>query len=400
MAVDTRELLGLLPDQERPVTWAAGSDAPEKADLKLGFIPLTDCAPLVVATAMGLDRKYGLNFTLSREPSWASIRDKLGSGELDAAHMLYGMVYGLQLGVGGPQQDMAVLMTLSRNGQGITLANALRQQGVRDGESLAAHIKRQSVRPVFAQTFPTGTHAMWLYYWLASFGVHPLQDIESIVVPPPQMVSAMQAGHMVGYCAGEPWNARAITQKVGFTAATSQQIWPDHPEKVIGTTQAFVDRYPNTARALIMVLLEACRYIDTLANRSRVASLIASSAYVDADVAEIEDRFLGRYTNGLGLAWQDPHRMRFHDEGRVNFPYLSDAMWFLTQLRRWGLLRQEPDYLALAQQVNRTALYAEAASALGIAVPEQPMRKSVLIDGKVWDGTQPADYAASFAIRA
>ena len=142
MAVDTRELLGLLPDQERPVTWAAGSDAPEKADLKLGFIPLTDCAPLVVATAMGLDRKYGLNFTLSREPSWASIRDKLGSGELDAAHMLYGMVYGLQLGVGGPQQDMAVLMTLSRNGQGITLANALRQQGVRDGESLAAHIKR------------------------------------------------------------------------------------------------------------------------------------------------------------------------------------------------------------------------------------------------------------------
>ena len=400
MAVEMSGLLGLLPDVDQRSAWVSGTDAPEKPDLKLGFIPLTDCAPLVVAAAMGFDRKYGLNFTLSKEASWASVRDKLTSGELDAAHVLYGLVYGLHLGVGGPQKDMAVLMTLSRNGQGISLSNTLQQQGVEDGPALARWIKSASGRPVFAHTFPTGTHAMWLYYWLASYGIDPLRDIDSIVVPPPHMAGAMQAGQMVGFCAGEPWHERAIADKVGFTAATSQDIWPDHPEKVLGTTEDFVEKYPNTARALVMAILEACRYIDTLANRSRVAALIASADYVNTDVATIEERFLGRYANGLGKTWQDPHLMRFHDQGQVNFPYLSDGMWFLTQHRRWGLLKQAPDYLDVAQQINKIDLYTEAARSLGVAVPESPMRRSTLIDGVVWDGSHPDRYAADFPIKS
>ncbi|MDR3411143.1 MAG: CmpA/NrtA family ABC transporter substrate-binding protein [Formivibrio sp.] len=400
MAVDTSGLLGLLPNVAQAPAWVSGSDAPEKTDLKLGFIPLTDCAPLVVAAAMGFDRKYGLKFTLSREPSWASVRDKLASGELDAAHVLYGLVYGLHLGVGGPQKDMAVLMTLSRNGQGISLSRSLQDQGVADGPALAGLIKAASSRPTFAQTFPTGTHAMWLYYWLASFGIDPLRDIESIVVPPPQMVTAMKAGQMVGFCAGEPWNARAIADNVGFTAATSQDIWPDHPEKVLGTTENFVEKYPNTCRAMIMAILEACRYIDIVANREKVAKLIASKAYVNASENVIVGRFLGQYENGLGKQWQDSNYMQFFSDGAVNFPYLSDGMWFLTQHKRWGLLKSDPDYLGVAKQINKTDLYSQAATALNIPVPKDAMRKSTLIDGVVWDGSDPVTYAASFKLKA
>lgn len=392
-----------------PGVRAAGSDAPEKSEVRVGFMPLTDCAPVIVAHALGLDRKYGLTIVPSKEASWAGIRDKLVGGELDAAHALYGLIYGVHLGIGGPRTDMAVLMTLNQNGQAITLSDQLARQGVTDGDSLAALMQRaprEDAREggrqyVFAQTFPTGTHAMWLYYWLAAHGIDPVRDARTIAVPPPQMAAHMQAGQIDGFCAGEPWNADALARGIGFTAATTQTIWQDHPEKVLGATAAFVERHPNTARALVSALLEACRFIDASnANRRHTAALIAQPQYVAADARLIVERMLGHQANGLGGALDDPHPMRFFAEGAVNFPYLSDGMWFMTQFKRWGMLRHHPDYLTLAQQVNRVALYRDAAAAASVAVPANAMRTATLCDGVTWTPEQASRYADSFPIRA
>lgn len=393
-------LMGLVPPAVRQGAWAAGSDAPEKTELKVGFIPLTDCASVVIAATEGFDRKYGIKITPTKEASWAAVRDKLVTGELDAAHALYGMVYGVQMGIAGVPRDLAVLMTLNRNGQGITLSGRLGQAAIKDGDALAAYVQARPGELTFAQTFPTGTHAMWLYYWLSAHGIHPFRDVGSAVVPPPQMVERLRLRHIDGCCVGEPWNARAIYDQVGFTVATSQEVWPDHPEKVLSATADFVDRHPNTARALIMAVLEASRFIDTMANRPEVARLIASQAYVDTDLSVIEQRFLGNYADGLGRKWTDGNYMKFFDDGAVNFPYLSDGMWFLTQQRRWGMLKQEPEYEAVARQVSRIELYAQAAEQVKVALPKDPMRTSRLIDGTVWDGTAPARYAGSFALQS
>ena len=382
--------------------WAAGSDAPEKKEIRVGFIPLTDCASVVMAAVKKFDEKYGIKIILSKESSWASVRDKLVSGELDAAHVLYGLVYGLQLGVSGPQHDMAMLMTLNNNGQAITLSNQLKAAGVTDAASLKKTIEGSAKGTyTFAQTFPTGTHAMWLYYWLANAGIHPFNDVRNVVVPPPQMVMNMKIGNMSGYCVGEPWNQRAILDGIGFTAATTQEIWPDHPEKILGTTSAWMAANPNTARALTAAVLEASRWIDTSdANRIETAKAIAGRAYVNTSPETIQGRMLGDYDNGLGKKWKDAHGMRFFNDGAVNYPYLSDGMWFLTQHKRWGLIDADPDYLAVAKTINRTDLYKQAATAVGgINLPASDMRSSTLFDGKVWDGSNPADYANSFAMK-
>jgi len=373
---------------------------PELAEVNVGFIALTDCAPLVLASTMGFDEKYGIKIRLSKEASWSAIRDKLISGDLHAAHALYGMIYGVELGIGAQQKAMAVLMTLNQNGQGITLSNQLKTLGIVTGSDLSEFLKQHTSKLSFAQTFPTGTHAMWLYYWLASQNIHPLRDIKTTVVSPPQMVANISAGNVAGYCAGEPWNARAVYDNVGFTVATSQDIWADHPEKVLGVTAEFADAYPQTCRAMIMAVLEACRYLDVMANRSEVTTILAAKEYVNAPQQVIYDRFIGQYDNGNGKQWQDAHAIKFFNDGAVTFPYLSDAMWFMTQFKRWGLLKAHPDYLAVAHKVNRIDLYQQAAQDLGIAVPQQTMRSSRLIDEVIWDGSHPAAYADNFSIRA
>lgn len=393
-------LLAALPAGLATSAFAAGSDKPEKTEVKIGFIPLTDCASVIVASQLGFDKKYGITIVPSKEASWAAVRDKLVNAELDAAHVLYGLIYGVHLGIGGPKKEMANLMTLSQNGQGITLSNQLKAKGVTTGTSLAKLIKAEPREYTFAQTFPTGTHAMWLYYWLAAYGINPMTDVKTIVVPPPQMVANMRIGNMDGYCVGEPWNARAIADNIGFSVATSQQIWAEHPEKVLGTTADWVKKHPNTARALIAALLEASRYIDDPKNRASVAKMIAEKSYVNAPVNVIAGRFAGAYEDGLGKKWQDPHLMKFFDGGKVNYPYLSDGMWFLTQHKRWGLLKADPDYLGVAKQINQTALYREAAALAKVAVPSSDMRSSKLIDGVIWDGKDPKAYAASFKIHA
>ncbi len=385
----------------RAVTYAAGSDAPEKTEVKIGFIPLTDCASIVMASVLGIDKKYGIKIVPTKEASWASIRDKVMAGENDFTHMLMGQAYGVHLGIGGSKKDMAVLMTLNQNGQAITLSKKLADKGAVDGASLAKLMASEKREYTFAQTFPTGTHAMWLYYWLASHGINPMNDAKVITVPPPQMVANMRVGNMDGYCVGEPWNHRAIIDGIGITAQTTQDIWKDHPEKVLATTGEFAKKNPNTCRAVTAAILEAGKWIDAgLSNKNKMAETIADKSYVNTSVDAINQRILGRYQNGMGKTWDDPNHMKFFSDGAVNFPYLSDGMWFLTQHKRWGLLKEHPDYLAVAKQINQIDLYKDAATASKTPVPKDVMRTSKLMDGVVWDGKDPKKYANSFKVKA
>lgn len=401
LAVGGAALMGMVPPGVRAGAWAAGSDAPEKKEVRIGFIPLTDCSSVVMAAVNEFDRKHGIRIIPSKEASWAAVRDKLVNGELDAAHVLYGLVYGVHLGIGGPKKDMAVLMGLNHNGQAITLSNQLKDKGAVDGASLKKLITTDRREYTFAHTFPTGTHAMWLYYWLAAHDINPFKDVKTITVPPPQMVANMRVGNMDGYCVGEPWNNRAIMDRIGFTAATTQDIWTDHPEKVLGATADFVAKHPNTACAMTAAIIEAGRWIDaSLANRRKTAETVASKAYVNTDMDVILERMLGRYSNGLGRTWDDKNYMKFYDDGAVNFPWLSDGMWFLTQHRRWGLLKEDPDYLAVAKRINRIDLYKQAATAAGAPLPKGEMRSAKMIDGVVWDGKDPKKYAGGFKVHA
>ena len=385
----------------RAAVYAQGSDKPEKEEVKIGFIPLTDCASVVMASVLGIDKKYGVKIIPTKEASWAGVRDKLVNGELDFAHVLYGLIYGVHLGTSGPKKDMAILMTLNQNGQAITLSKKLADKGAVDAGSLAKLMATDKRDYTFAQTFPTGTHAMWLYYWLASVGINPLKDAKVITVPPPQMVANMRVGNMDGYCVGEPWGHRAIADGIGITATTTQDIWPDHPEKVLGTTAEFAKKYPNTARAVTAAILEASKWIDAgLQNKMKMAETIADKAYVNTSVDVINQRILGRYQNGLGKTWDDKNHMKFFADGNATFPYLSDGMWFLTQHKRWGLLKDHPDYLNVAKQINHIDIYKQAATASNTPVPKDVMRTSKFMDGVVWDGKDPKKYAESFKVKA
>ena len=243
---------------------------------------------------------------------------------------------------------------------------------------------------------------MWLYYWLATYGINPMKDAKIITVPPPQMVANMRVGNMDGYCVGEPWGHRAIVDGIGITGVTTQDIWKDHPEKALGTHRRLRqevpehlprrDRWPSSRPAAGST--PACR------TRLKMAETVADKAYVNTSVDVINQRILGRYQNGLGKTWDDPNHMKFFNDGAVNFPYLTDGMWFLTQHKRWGLLKEHPDYLGVAKQINQIELYKQAASrAEGQRAEGRRCARSKLIDGVVWDGKDPAKYADGFKVK-
>lgn len=364
---------------------------PEKTHLKIGFVPLSDAAPLVAAKLLEFGHAHGLTLELSRQPSWAALRDKLLAGELDAAHALYGLVYGVQLGLGGPQTDMALLMVLARNGQAITLSNRL-------ADALDAHgtlpraLAALGRKAVFAHTFPTGTHAMWLYYWLAAQGVHPLRNVQSVAIAPPQMVAALAEERLDGLCVGEPWNALAQQRRVGRTVAYSGEIWPDHPEKVLACRRDFVQAYPRTARALVRTMLEACRWLDGAGHRHDIAQWLARPEFVGVDAALIASRLDSAGTHGAPP-------VRFFDDGVVNPPHASEGVWFLTQFERWGMLARRDDYREIAQALNQTGLFREAAQGLLQRLPEEGA-PPVLIDGRGWNAADPRAYVEGFTVRA
>lgn len=353
------------------------ADHPEDnslARVRVGFLPLTDCAPLAVACQLGLDRMNGLILQPLRQPSWAALRDRLLAGQLDAAHALHGLACGMQLGLGGPQCDMTALMTLNRNGQGISLSPGLAAQR-RDGASLA-DIARRLGRPLrLAHTFPAGTHAMWLYYWLAAQDVHPLRDARCVVIPPAQMGAAMRTGALDGYCAGQPWHAVTEEQGSACLVADSAAIWPEHPEKALICRRELADRQPQLASALIETLLLACHWLDQPDNQEQAAAWLAEDAWLGVPAETILRHWRAHPLQAAPL--------RFFDEGRVNFPDPADTLWFLRQYRRWGLWRGDGDQ-DIAQALCGTALYRQAAERCGVALPESGRRPALLMDGQAW----------------
>ncbi len=342
--------------------------APERAHLRLGFVALSDAAPLIVAQHLNLGARHGLTLELSRQPSWAAVRDKLLSGELDAAHALYGLVCGLQLGIGGPQADMAALMVLNRNGQAISLSRGL-ADAYRASGSVRDAFATLGRKPLLAQTFPTGTHAMWLNHWLASHGVDPLRDVRSVVIPPPEMVAALAGGELDGFCAGEPWHAVAEACDAGRTVAVTSEIWPDHPEKVLAARRDFVALYPATARALIRTLVDACAWLDSATHRREAAGWLASPDALGVPARLIAPRLLGDY--GSGPFAVPPLPIRFHDGGAVNRPDPREGEWFLSQYRRWGMLDGSHDDAAIARAIAQTALYDAAVAESGAPGPSR-----------------------------
>lgn len=387
-----------------PRGWIGGAwadDGPELTDVRIGMIALTDCAPIVMAYELGLFKQYGLNATISKEASWAVIRDKLTLGENHATHMLYGMPYASSMGLlGAPKKPMVIPLCLNRNGQAITLTTALLAKGIRTAaqlKPLADAAKAAGTPLTFAMTFPSGSHAMWMRYWLASGGINPDKDVTLITIPPPQMVANMRVGKMDGFCVGEPWNARAVIDRVGFTALTTQQLWTDHPEKVLAFTQEFAEKHPRTTRAIIRAVLAAAKHADQPENRATVAETIARPQYINTAADVILGRLRGDYDYGDGRSAHDEHGMTFFARDAA-FPLKSHGLWWLSQFRRWGMVDGAVNYTAVVDQVHRPDLYRQAAADLGVTAPTSDVKTESLFDGVAFDPANPEAYAKAFPI--
>lgn len=342
---------------------------PEKAELVLGFIPLTDCAPLAVAAERGFFAREGLSVRLAREPSWANIRDKVAVGAFDGAQMLGAMPVAATLGIDAIAKPMIAPMSLNLNGDAITLSNAVadRLGGIAPGRALdparlqaLIEADRAAGRPklVLASVHAFSSHNYLLRYWLAAGGIDPDRDVRFVTVPPPQMVTQLAAGRIDGYCVGEPWNARALALGIGITAARSQDIWNRHPEKVLGVTAAWAAAHPATCRALVRALIAACAWLDE--NRAEAAHVLARPDYVGADAATIAAAL-------VGTADYAANHVFF--AGAATHPWRSHALWFASQMVRWG---QERDLAAAAGAAERTyapEIHRAAAAELGLAAP-------------------------------
>jgi nitrate/nitrite transport system substrate-binding protein len=388
-----------------PEGWVGGAyadDSPEVASMRFGIIALTDCAPIVIAHELGFFKKFGINATVSKEASWAVIRDKLSLGENQATHMLIGMPLASTMGLAGsPVKPMVIPWLLNRNGQAITLNNKLKLAGVKTPKALkplADKAKAAGAPMTFAMTFPPGTHAMWMRYWLASGGIHPDKDVSLITIPPPQMVANMKVDKMDGFCVGEPWNNRAIVDNIGFTATTTQAMWKDHPEKVCAFTEEFATKNPKTVKAVLKGLQLASVHLDNMSNRPAAAEIIARPTYINCPPAIILERLLGKYNYGDGRVEQDPNYMIYADR-QCNYPQPIFAKWWLTQFRRWGMVKGAPDYNGVAKKVMRSDIYLEAMKEMGVT-PKITEPTSVTLFDSTMDGANPEKYATSFPVHS
>lgn len=385
--------------------------APEKKDLKIGFIPLTDCATLVIAKEKGFFAKHGLNVELSKEASWANVRDKMTVGELDASHMLAAMPIASTLGVGSTKKEMVALMALGQNGDAITVSNkmydammAADPAETKKGSAIALKkviaAKTMGV-PEFGMTFPTGTHNYHIRYWMAAGGVNPDSDVALKVVPPPQMVANMTAGNIDGYCVGEPWNQRAVMGNIGKTVITGYQLWQDGPEKVLGVQKEFADKYPETSKAMIQAVIEAGVWLDaSWDNRREASKILSSKSYVNAPTDVIDNSMTGTYMFTNGVTTPMPNFNRFA-KGAALYPYYSHGLWQITQMIRWGQLEQPIDMKKTVESVYRTDLFAQAAKAVNYPLPTTPWKvENKFIDGVTFDPNKAVDYIYNAPIKS
>ncbi len=388
----------------------------ETTKVKLGFIALTDSAPLIIALEKGLFTKHGMTeVEIMKQASWPVTRDNLeiGSegGGIDGAHILSPIPYQMSMGKTKSKQPvpMYILARLNTNGQAISVANTYKDAKI--------GLKSPNLKEAFAQvkasgkaelkaamTFPGGTHDLWMRYWLASNGVDPDKDISVVPVPPPQMVANMRANNMETFCVGEPWNAQLVNQNVGFTALVTGELWKNHPEKAFSMRAAWVDKHPKATNALLKAVLEAQQWCDKLENRAEMCKIVSQSKWFKAPVTDIIDRTSGKIDFGNGRKEENfPELMKFW-ANNASYPYQSHDLWFLTENMRWGYM---PTNMATAKElikkVNREDLWKAAAKEIGVPaeqIPASPSRGvETFFDGVKFDPAKPEEYLKSLKIK-
>ncbi|MEW6302777.1 MAG: CmpA/NrtA family ABC transporter substrate-binding protein [Verrucomicrobiota bacterium] len=329
--------------------------------LRLGFVPLADCAPLVVAQELNIFAKYGLSVTLSRQIGWATVRDKIIYGELDASHAVAGLPFAATLGLGAAPCECLTGLVLNLHGNAITLSSELYDLGVRNAASLRDVIARFRNKRmfVFGIVFPSSSHNFLLRQWLQTGGIDPDHDVRIVVVPPPQMFASLKAGTLDGYCVGEPWNSVAVQARAGWCVATSAELAPLHPEKVLMVRRSFAEQQPEAHRALIAALLEACEYCDREENREQLVSLLARPQYLNASEESLRPGLLGQFGFGHGRVERVPRFNIFHRDD-ANEPSAQRAAWVLNHMRRSGVDALPDMPASLISQVFCMETYEEA----------------------------------------
>ena len=406
----------------------------ERPELRLGFIPLNCCAPLAVAREKGFFAEEGLGVALSREASWANVRDKVAVGVLDGAHMLAPLPLAMTLGAGSEPTPVIAPLSLNLNGSAITVAAAhaeamreLDPEGMaarpRTARPLARLIERRRSRGepmlVLAVVFPFSMHNYELRYWLAEGGVDPDRHVRIVVVPPPRLPARLKSGEIDGFCVTAPWNAVAVEEGSAEILIYASEFWRLGPDKVFGVTESWAERHPRTLRAVLRALLRSAIWADEPSNRAEVAAILARPDYVDAPEALVRQSLVGSppyLKNGRGSQSQD--YLVFHRYA-ASYPWRSHALWFLSQMLRWGQIPSDTDLNAVAARVYRPEPFRDAASDLGVAAPivdekvegahaqpwlleeaTQPigMGPDVFFDGRPFDAAQARAYAAGFEI--
>ncbi len=386
---------------------------PEVKGLKLGYIALTDAAALVIAKEKGLFAKHGLpDVEVAKQASWGALRDNLvlggASNGIDGAHILTPMPYLMATGKvtqNNQPVPMYIAARLNTNCQGISVAKEyadlkLGANAAPLKEALAK--KRAAGKDVkAAMTFPGGTHDLWIRYWLAAGGIDPDKDIQTIVVPPPQMVANMKVGNMDVFCVGEPWNEQLVNQDIGYTAITTGEFWKEHPEKALGLRADWVDKNPKAAIALTMAVIEAQQWCEKAENKAEMAEIVGRRQWFNVPVADIIGRIRGEINYGLGRNVSDPElAMKFFANG-ASFPFKSHDAWFIAENIRWGRLEAATDIKQLVDKVNRSDIWRDAAKSLGVAdIPASDSRGvETFFDGKSFDPADPWAYLKSLTIK-
>ncbi|PCK78674.1 MULTISPECIES: CmpA/NrtA family ABC transporter substrate-binding protein [Rhizobium] len=395
--------------------FAAGA-GPEVKGVKLGFIALTDSAPLIIAKEKGFFDKHGLPETdVAKQASWGATRDNLVLGGaangIDGAHILSPLPYLMQTGKvtqNNKPVPMAILARLNLDSQGISVAKEYAETGVQlDASKLKAAFEKKKAEGKeikAAMTFPGGTHDLWIRYWLAAGGIDPNKDVSTIVVPPPQMVANMKVGNMDVFCVGEPWNEQLVNQGIGFTAATTGELWKGHPEKALGLRAEWIEKNPNAAKALLMAVMEAQQWCESMDNKAEMAEILGKRQWFNVPTKDVLGRLKGdiNYGNGREAKATDLY-MKFWKDG-ASYPFKSHDTWFMTENVRWGNLPGTTDIKALVNQVNREDIWREAAKDLGVAAADIPASssrgKETFFDGKVFDPENPSAYLDSLSIKA
>ncbi|TAG94902.1 MAG: nitrate ABC transporter substrate-binding protein [Oscillatoriales cyanobacterium] len=384
------------------------ADAPEVTTVKLGFIALTDSAPLIIAQEKGLFAKYGMkDVQINKQASWPVTRDnlELGSdkGGIDGAHILSPMAYQMTLGTitkGNQPVPMNIVARLNTNGQAISISKKYLDLKVgTDSAPLKAALAQQKI----AITFPGGTHDLWMRYWLAAGGINPDTDVAVIPVPPPQMVANMKSGSMEAFCVGEPWNAQLVTQKVGYTALVTGELWKDHPEKALTLRADWVAKNPKAAKAITMAVLEAQQWCDKPENKDEMCQIISQDKWLKVPMADIIGRMKGQIDYGTGRTEAASLvAMKFWADN-ASYPYKSHDAWFITENIRWGYIPATTDIKATVDKVNREDIWKAAATAIGVPAAQIPATTSrgveTFFDGVKFDPDKPEEYLKGLAIK-